>query len=297
VAKVHASKSECGFTITKAWLDNVRQALDPLDVIDWADIGEFESGLLQTQATNTYSALWSRLATHIQTKVKDPKKHNHWVWDQFVRENLAVVAAYMVYAKHININLESAATRPSQCLLRSPYASNNFIELTGTDAGKKLEGAYMHFDPERCVWVRTGKKTGTPFVERLKEHAKASLLTDTKNLESRFYCMYPSACASVKSGSRLGTHEQLRAYSAMGYSSGMNETWKLLEREGERSLFRWSARTLRNLGRSFGKMPTLGEKKRNMISYLFEVCYQLALAPICDVSDGPSFEVFMITRK
>ena len=155
----------------------------------------------------------------------------------------------------------------------------------------------MQFDKERGVWVRTGKHSGSPFIERIVEHSKASLLQDARALQSRFYCLYPSVLASMKSGSRLGTHEQLQVYSAMAFSSEMNETWKLIECEDKGGLVVWSATTLRNLERSFSKTPALGEKKRSMISYLFEVGYQLALAPGDDVSDGPGFEPFMITRK
>jgi hypothetical protein len=278
------------FTATQSWLEDVKLALDPLQAHQWK---QENVQVLNDEAKILYQVLWNRLDSHIKSQVHDASKHEHWVW-RFVYSNLSRVAIMMVFVGHVNIEcLDGAMMNSNKCLLFHPSACNNFLPLTGSDQAKRLEGSYLFHDPQQGVWIRSGKNTGRPFEERLQEHKRASQLKDDISLTSNFYRSYPSTTAQ-KMPQRLGTHKQLCAYSALAYSCAYDHPGRNLLTETDKeggTLFCWSTETIFRVHKLSFRNSSQKMKQLHMVSYLFELCYDLALSRHFNVSENPGFEV------
>ena len=125
----------------------------------------------------------------MKNRVKQAVKKNHWVL-RFAFKNLPIIAATMILLKHLRLDLKCLGE--SECLLSSN--SNQFIPCL---AFPRQEGAYLYFDVNRGVFIRSGKVVRHGFQSRHEEHLAAS--KDEKS-SSHFYFMYP-----LKEGKRKET--------------------------------------------------------------------------------------------
>jgi hypothetical protein len=188
------SLAMCRLAITDQWIDKVKLAFNPEQMVHLAD---FSAAALQPHVDTLVKILWSRFQRHISYRVNNETKRGSWVWN-FVRENLGPV------------------DRGHVCLLRNPVGGRGkMIPLLGengsrTNAAKILQGCYLHFHREKGIWIRSGKATGQPFEDRLGQHDKGAKLRDEISLASNFYAHYPSKEAQINTSTiRLGFYENL----------------------------------------------------------------------------------------
>jgi hypothetical protein len=110
--------------------------------------------------------LCERFKVHVNNRVKQAVKKNHWIL-KFAFKNLPIIAATMILSKHLKLDLKCLGE--SECLLSSN--SNQFIPCL---AFPRREGAYLYFDVNRGVFVRSGKVVRRGFQLRHDEHLAAS---------------------------------------------------------------------------------------------------------------------------
>ncbi len=117
-----------------------------------------------------------------------------WGWQV---KNLPIITAAMILSKHLKLDLKCLGE--SECLLSSN--ANQFIPCL---AFPRREGAYLHFDYNRGIFIRSGKVVRHSFQSRHDEHLAAS--KEDKS-PSHFYFMYPS-----KEGKRKDKHDKLGCF-------------------------------------------------------------------------------------
>jgi hypothetical protein len=166
------SLGSCRFAVTDQWIDKVKLAFNPDQMIHFADLN---AAALQPQVDTLVKILWSRLQRHISFRV-DVTKRGSWVWN-FVRKNLGPVAAMMILVGHVQSHLLGIVDRGHVCLLHNPVGGGKMIPLLGEDGSRTnaatiLQGCYLHFYREKSIWIRSGKATGQPFEDRLGQHDK-----------------------------------------------------------------------------------------------------------------------------
>jgi hypothetical protein len=280
----------CQFQVSKDWMTMAKASLGTYHNEYYrAQFASWKMDELQEQAKVLYECLWSRLKTHIVAK-----SHEHWVW-RFTRANLSRVAALMVLAEHTRPELSGFVNLPKKCLLRPPNLKGNFVALldeegTPTGPASKRQGAYLFFDEEEHMWIRSGKAS-RPFEARFKDHKKGSELTTAASHDSRFYKRYPSkkSDGGLHLG-RLGWFENLQMYEGLSYDPDMNGTEHLYEQKG--GLFEWPTDVTAIVHQN--KNTRLrSETKLVLIDYLIEVSYDLALAPDDNVSQSAGYERFL----
>eukprot|EP00978_Attheya_sp_CCMP212_P033101 scaffold132120_cov86-Attheya_sp.AAC.1 len=107
------------------------------------------------------------------------------------------------------ISLQGHRKNDLSCLgeEKTLLANANSFMLATSDAARNLEGAYLYFDSNDGIHVRSGKVSGRSFADRHKEHkVKAA-----GGIESLFYRRYPSKeliCTAETQG-RKGCFENL----------------------------------------------------------------------------------------
>ena len=160
-------------------------------------------------------------------------------------------------------------------------------------AGLKTKvGCYLYWDKERKVFIRSGKAT-RDFEHRHKEHKAGSLLKNSRDLQSKFYASYPSAAVIDKVDEPLGVFESLTMYCGIGFEMGnSNSTDKICQEKG--GYLHWSKEILDYLSKKRSlNAAQLKTVKVEMVSYLFELCYDLCLGKQDNISSSPGFEKFL----
>jgi len=133
---------------------------------------------------------------------------NHWSM-KLAYKNLAVSAACMVLTNHTKMDLK--CLDESSCLLA--INTNSFLPCLSFP---NREGAYLYYDANRGVFVRSGKVTRRGFVVRGDEHLKAS---KGERANSHFYFVYPSdQSARSEKRDKQGVFEHLSQLIAAGFN-------------------------------------------------------------------------------
>ena len=226
--------------------------------------------------------LTARFGLHKNLKIFIKAKRNHWSMKLAMR-NLAVNAASMILSEHVKKHI--ARLNEEDSLLSGDVSKFRDCSLV-----PEQHGAYLYYDTNNEVFIRSGKVTHRGFKVRDDEHRLAA-----KNMtaKSRFYSLYPSQSsqrANVK-GTR-GVFEDLIQLVGSGFVStssdalNLNRDWKeggfliLTDKEKDRIS-----------GSSAGK--TQLEKFHNICAYQLELGYDLAISPVHNVSENPGFESFL----
>jgi hypothetical protein len=127
---------------------------------------------------------------------------------KFAYKNLPVVAAAMLLSNHLKIELKFLTK--NACLLG--YNSNQFIPCL---AFPRREGAYLYYDVNREVFVRSGKVVRRGFQARHDEHYAGS---KEEKSSTHFYFMYPSYQGKRQAKrDKLGCFEHLTQVIAVGF--------------------------------------------------------------------------------
>jgi hypothetical protein len=157
--------------------------------------------------------------------------------------------------------------------------------LKKSPASISFEGCYLYYFESERVWIRSGKVTGRSFEARHKEHRNGSKLRTLADMASNFYSTYPSE--SVKDENkpkRIVDFEQLKLFSAFAFDRNSKKHKQLYE-VGDGAIFDWNQDILKRLGE-----VNLQEKQLTLLSYLFELLYDLALSSNWNASRSPGFE-------
>jgi len=85
----------------------------------------------------------------VKDRVKQAAKKNHRIL-RFAFKNLLIVGAMIILSKHLNLDLKCLSE--SECLL-----SNNANQFIPCLAFPRWEGAYLYFDFNRGIFIRSGK--------------------------------------------------------------------------------------------------------------------------------------------
>ena len=263
-----------------AWVELVCRIFDKDEQLNRASVTE----ALMANANQVWEHLKSRLHNHL-CRVKE-SQHRHWslMW---ARKNLAVVAAYMVLFKHAK---DVSCANEHSCLIILPSRSCNYLRPTNNNAN--WHGAYLHADENEDKLIRCGMTTHTDgFIGRNHEHEKRAK-ADRNDDNCLFYNAYPSkesrraACRA-----RDGYWESLVQYVAAGFDRSDDAIAAFQQDESVGGLFfmneeeQQRIRALKLRGKDHAQ-----QKFAVMTAYMFELGYDLALSPLCNVSKSPGFE-------
>jgi len=175
------------------------------------------------------------------------------------------------------------ASGESECLLSS--SSNQCIPCL---AFPRRERAYLHFDVNRGVFIRSGKVVRRGFQSRHEEHLAAS--KDEKS-SSHFYFMYPSKEGKRKEKrDKLGCFKHLTQIIGAGFDPASEPAMEVIKNYNEGGLLIMSKDDERQIKLYPKKELTAVQKFQEVIVYLFEFGYDLTLSPENNVSLSPGFE-------
>ncbi len=99
---------------------------------------------------------------HVNLQVKQVSKRNHWVL-KLAWKNLSVVASIMLLSNHLKMELKCLGEHT--CLL-----AVNMNQFIPSGVFPNCEAAYLYFDGNRGVFVRSGKVVRQGFKGRGEEH-------------------------------------------------------------------------------------------------------------------------------
>ena len=155
-----------------------------------------------------------------------------------------------------------------------------------------MHGAYLYFDNNDEKWIRSGKTTGNPFSFRNEAHAKSA---EKEILTTTFYRRYPSrdrTTDTTSSSGRKGYFENLVQYAALGFEIGNQEVEKFLTNtEKGESMFLFSKEEVEKINNMKKRGANTWELKCiDMIAYLIELVFDVAILPLDNVSENPGFE-------
>jgi len=267
-------------------LEALRKMMDSKDVMKKNDAFHqahpipLSTHKLMAKADLLSIMLQLRLRSHISVRVMT-NQQEHWCLE-WARKNLSVVAAYMVYFNHIVMDIR--CLDGSDCLLANP---NNDCFVVVSAQTSPLFGCYLHFDGNRGVWIRSGSATGEGgFGKRLGTHEKRAK-ADRNDDDSQFYRLFPHS-DSVRANSRAtgGIFQYLTPFIAAYFTNDAASRTDF----SNSGLFLYTNEEKRRIS-SVNFSGKSGEKKYlQMIAYLFELGYDLAISPRCNVSKSPGFE-------
>jgi hypothetical protein len=169
---------------------------------------------------------------------------------------------YVKEDKHMNLGLRTVG----------------LAEFTCVEPGEQIEGAYLFYDRENGIFVRSGKASPTYIHDRGEQH-RASAQTSVKG----FYGKYPDASnPNIRDGLRRGYFSNLQLLYAIGFKRS-NVKHLISSSKEDGGVFDWDDATLSCIRRSRIDATEDG-KRTQMIAYLFELVYDLMIAPDDNVS-------------
>ncbi len=232
------------------------------------------------KADHLIKILQDRFQQHLIHRIKDKCKRTHWSM-HFAYSNLAVSAACMVLSNHTGDELRCLQESDS-LLSPTPY---NFYQCARFP---KREGAYLYYDGNKGCFVCSGKVTCWGFTVRGKEHFGKSKKVKSS---THFYDLFPwSTCPRAHNRVTKGTFEALQQVIGAGWDPTSNAA-KMLDRSWTNGgILIVNKKETKQIKSSMEKAVTNMQKFQDMCAYQFELGYNLALSPSCNVSESPGFE-------
>jgi hypothetical protein len=241
-----------------------------------------------TTADTLVDVLYMRYESHfVLRNIESKRRHPCFIWSH---DNLARVVAAMTYFDHVKPNLHRIHIGRNTTLLASPHSSSSAFMNARVEEIGSLQGCYLYYDNESGKWVRSGKTGGAngSHKNRNEEHKKNS-----KKRSNTFYQWFPDENITSSEGAR-GTWQGLHQYCGLSFDRLHTETiTSVVDDEG---VFHWDEST-RNWIETIKKTRTTKEVQREMVAYLFELIYDLCIAPDDNASEYPGFESLTGTYK
>ena len=229
--------------------------------------------------------LRSRLSAFMSRRNVTKARQQHWAI-QLANKNLSVIAAFMVIADHVKTNLQPLDETHS---LLSPEP-HKFIPC---EQHKEWIGAYAYRDENQGIFIRSGKSSAKGFCHRHNEHRKEAMKKATTS--NRFYSSYPTKCNPRYKTSRLvlGCFDDLKQYIVAGFDPKCELASRIDKSYDEGGIMILSQTHKEKINASMKQTPNALHKYHTYLSYLFELGYDLAIAPSHNVSDSFGFESFV----
>lgn len=271
-----------GDQATVRWLLNIFDPEQKMHTTDFISRPMDERTVEQLAKSDLLlSKLQFRLKSHIKRKVKITQQNNKCLG--WASRNMAAVAAYMIVACHVKEDI--SCLDDSKCLLSKPDG-DHFLLCHNDELN--LQGCYLHFDTNNDSWIRSGSAAGKGgFGKRLDTH-RSKAESNRNDDNSRFYHCYPSRKSSrSKNKSKDGVFEQLTPYVGAGFSDSL-QPGTLSQKEN--GIFSYTNEEIEWISALNFRGKSGEQKYMQMVAYLFELGYDLALAPRDNVSDSPGFE-------
>ena len=228
--------------------------------------------------------LRGRFKTHLRKRIKEKSRRTHWSM-QFAYKNLSTVAAVMAMQQHLKENLRCLSE--DDCMLA--FDIERFDKCTDHP---DRQGAYLYYDTNRGVMVRSGKVVGRGFAERHDEHSKCA---KAKSTSSHFYSKFLSLDSPrANSKGTVGSFESLLQVVAVGFDP-THEVAQYLDRDvSEGGLLILDEGEKRNIKSSMKNMKCADITKfHHMIAYQMELGYDLAMCVYNNLSKNPGFEAVL----
>ena len=243
------------------------------------------SAIKKEYANNIHQLMLPRFERLVSLRV-EKEKQDHWCL-AFQRRNLPRFASMATFFDMMQRNL--SRVNENSCLLRHPHGV--FLPVA---ENIRLEGAYGHYFKEECEWVRAGKAAGTDtstppadFINRNGQHLTAALRSEV-TAEKSFYTYFPSMRNPHNiDGIRRGYFEDLEQYSLLAFDRN-GHVDELIKVEG--GIFDWGDDIQKISSLSFYGSKTLREKQLVVISYFYEMCFDICIAPDSNVSQSTGWE-------
>ena len=241
-----------------------------------------------------------RLERLVATRVP-ANKRKHWClgWVFINSGVLAAIATRKGHVKRSNFLGDTSHI----CLLTQK------LEFFHKVQGEFLlfEGCYLYvFSPDDdsenedgVVMTRSGKSVSgvvgskRNFGVRHPEHAKDALL-DKKSVHSKFHLTYPSKHAPFRPTSMRGNFENLQQYVGIAWNPQDQNAVNAICDATANGIFVWPEEVLAYLRADKWNNMTMPQKQLNMVGYLLEIFYDLALSPCDNVSENPGFERYLL---
>jgi len=217
----------------------------------------------------------------VQTEKLEKAGYKNIVNNSISDSTLMNYSALLALCNHVADELRFLQDSDS-LLPPNPY---NFFQCTRFPM---REGAYLYYDGNKGSFIRSGKVTRRGFAVRGKEH-----FDESKKVKSstHFYDLYPSnSCPRTNKRGINGTFKNLQMIVGAGWDP-TSSCAKMLDRSWENGgLLIVNERESAQIRGSMGKGTTEIEKFHDMCAYQFEMGYDLAISPGCNVSRSPGFE-------
>ena len=206
---------------------------------------------------------------------------------KFMELNMGRAAAILKMHGYAKKTEDLDFTSLSDSLLKSNLECEIFDCADGNEHAKTRIGAYLMTDSVRNITIRAGS-TASSFLNRLVDHRKAALLTNSIPKRSVLYSSYPSKRATIQNKSEgccdaRGSWNQIKTSMAVGWDKDKSEELK--------KLFVWDECIMKGLERNNAKL-TMQKKQERMLVYLFETVLHLCLSPSENISSNPGHELF-----
>ena len=199
------------------------------------------------------------------------------------------MSAIMALFQHIKVDI--GCLDSTQCLLA---CHGTFIDAR-KPSGKKMEGCYLYFDVNTGEWIRSGKAIGSNFETRDSEHKKGA--TSKSRSKTNFYRTYPARDGGgtiANESGRKGYFESLHQYVGIGIDKNCKESQCLTKDMEDGGVFCFDRDTLTWIDklnyRKDNNRVSIKDKQKDMLGYLWELAYDLCIAPSNNVSESPGFE-------
>mmetsp|Transcript_7584 Transcript_7584/g.13673 ORF Transcript_7584/g.13673 Transcript_7584/m.13673 type:complete len:352 (+) Transcript_7584:347-1402(+) len=269
------------------WVARIISVFDPQGKLIKEEIIED----FTTKADCLLNMLQFRLSSYHIPKRVPKSKHNHWSLE-WAKKNLAVVAAYMILFKHTKMDI--SVFGESKCLLAKP-TGNSYLLCSNEEGG--LVGAYLSYDANEEEWVRAGKATAAGkgnkcggMKGRWHDHEKRHKAHDNVD-DSQYYDLYPSK-ESIRSKNpmKAGLFENLQQFVAAGFAPNDATAAQFEKDYASGGLFFYTSDEKASVLRTNFSGKLGNQKFSEMVAYLFELGYDLALSRSHNVSESPGLE-------
>ena len=198
----------------------------------------------------------------------------------------------MCFVGHISDHLESySMDERLLVLIKEDMLEDmfkNISKLPSDNLLGGLEGCYLYFDTKKKKWIMSGKTSGDGlaacFRGRGNKHADNAQSRDQMR-KNPLYQLYPVKGVKniVGEGGYFGN---LDMYCGMAFDK-KEDVAPLCSDGADNSVFVWSKQSINELKK---KGDNLQKVQLDAVAYLWEICYDLALAKFENVSVSPGFE-------
>jgi hypothetical protein len=264
----------------ESWVSRVQQSLRGVIFSSVA-----MSGAMKVKADLLHKHLKGRLTRHIAERIPNKRKHDHYTLN-WVKDNLSRISGILSIIGHVREDLAAAQWDDSLFHEYNP----SFVRVIGDS--QDLEGCYVFYDVMNGCFVRSGtvvRSSDRTIAKQYAEHKKNAKDDTTGN---NFYSLYPSKDRqNDQDKTRRGYFEDLVIHCGLCFSRDDSMGVDMLcSPDTDLGIFSWNQVTIDSIMTTNFPQPTLRERQLIMLGYLFEMAYDLLIAPSHNVSHSAGFE-------